>query len=564
MHRRRPLLAALLTTVDRASGPERGLPDIRTTVDRASGPERGLPDIRFARAALPLSLIFAASTFAQDAPVTIDANVPPARLWTHHLTFPESIDGVRSIAFAPDRESIYVHYAVPVVDAWSLLVYHWPEIFGALVGLIALFLLFRWRRIVRHAQIHGAPHCRRCNYELSAHVTRDPSHRFVVPPGTRCPECGVPLAEKRPRAGKDTLRRLAPVSAVLLIATSIYSTALIVGVPREGRVSGWFEWPSNSLARFASARLFHIGRIRVGARTVRVDVPTGRVDRMLATHSAPAGNPIAVTPDGRGIVVTTPEGFKLIDSRTGRTQSVAAIPRSTVGFTNNWFLPIRRVVGFLPDGHAAVIQDGQSVRKWNLIDGRNEHLLTLEYEKPLLIPSDGTGGLHTRHADMLMEWTVPGELRLIPTKAQHLDFMRDLGSPPLLIAKGGRIVSVDEEGLRIESVEDNFITAYQHVSAGPQHRLAHYFAVSTSEQLVAIGSYDNAVLIRNLDRSAWLAYLSTPPGAYAAHPAFAADDRWLAAIVQTGTTTFRHELVLWNLAEILESSEHAQPTEPTP
>lgn len=569
MHRRRPILPPLLTPVARASGPEGNRPDRLLIL-------------------VALPLVLSGSSLAQSPPVTIDANLPPPTTFTHYLPVAEFPERIRSIAFAPDREVLYVHYTVRVIDAWSLLVHYWPELLGGVVAVATLLLLIVAWRIRRRTQTKGAPHCRRCNYDLSPQIARDTDNRFAVPDGSRCPECGVILTKRRPIRGRLTVRRVAPLLVTWLTLAGAYGAMHLAGLPRDGRASTWYDLSSSLLAEFATDRNIAFLRPRVvrGDRIVEVRLATGETARTVATRRSETWSELAVTPDGAGLILRGDEfgTLQLISTRTGRRLARVTLPEpdSPLASRN------RSVIGFSPDGTTAYVQWAGRVKAicgvsaWNLRTGELstvaqtasyiDHSIAppAPYGRPFLL----RGGVSTGPAQFL---SIPSFIEAYSTEQFILRFhdqpstgderplpinpSPDPSQDPALSSDGCLlfVVSQLEDEIFSVDLQSREIVATLS-SGGASHRFHSHLLLSNDSRLLLVGAYPATLLVRDINTERWLAALQYPADLYAPTPSISPDNRWVAAIVQgpSNSTGFRHELVIWNLAEILANSQHAQ------
>jgi hypothetical protein len=228
----------------------------------------------------------------------------------HDLTFGDAtVSRVQSVVFGADNH-IYATISDTSLNAWSIVVYYWPEVLGAILALVLLTLFVPIIRIARRPQVAGAPHCRRCNYDLSASPADGP-----------CPECGVELARVRPIRGRARRRRLLiPLGIGVILAVS-YASPHVFGVPRKNRASYAFDWHAPRLAAYARDKSIawlkrHIEPV---SALVEIDPATGRTLRTVRRLEPMPAFRLSLGPDGQ-TCVTTLRGGRLgaIDLHTGR------------------------------------------------------------------------------------------------------------------------------------------------------------------------------------------------------------------------------------------------------
>ena len=171
------------------------------------------------------------------------------------------------LGFGDDGKTVYIYARVQQVNVWRVLVYHWPEAVGGIVALLTL----RWMvRVARRPQVPGEEHCRCCNYLLKGLTSG------------RCPECGTYLTAQNRLAGRRRWPRVLGALVILLIGTGAYFWAG-ARLPRQGRVSEWFDWRSMSIAEWAEAggRTWVTRHVRGDAVVLLADVEHGRVRRTV-------------------------------------------------------------------------------------------------------------------------------------------------------------------------------------------------------------------------------------------------------------------------------------------
>lgn len=466
----------------------------------------------------------------------VDANVPPARLPSHHFAFTESPNGLECFAFAPCGDVGYAQTTVEVVEVWPLLAARWPEIGSGVLMLLSLAAWLAARRRLRFATAVGKPLCGRCGYQV------DLTQR-------NCPECGVDLETRRPRIGRSRARRLAPIVAPMLTLWFAFVTMLVIGVPRYGYASRWRSWPSELVCRLVQHYKLNV-RTATGCATYRMTWRESASTRRLGADISLAASWLACSPDGRFLLGGAGSIF---DADTGRGRYV----RSGV-------LPWQAVpIGFARVPSAAVFQDGRDIYLLDLVSRTstrvaqltsNVNAMCLALQPSQLISF--VGGEATRTA-------LPGVEGLVPAPPREKYTYDDRFS-----TDGSFVASWNLGAFTIRRCAGAGQSEVTTLQAGPDDSFTASFDLSQTGGLLAVGTRRPAILVRDLERNAWVAALALPPGYYGARPLFSPDARWIAARAQTGdgrTKPFRHELFIWDLAEILGTSEHGQPvSEPTP
>src|SRR5690606_16587916 len=144
-----------------------------------------------------------------------------------------------------------------------------------------------------------------------------PAKSKVRPP---CPECGADLSRHPPRTGRRTRRRLAPILIPALAVVLAYTAMWAVRLPRQGRVSAWFDWPSGWLTdKAASGRMAWLKPlISQRERIVAVDPATGEVLRTVARRATPTLFPLTLSPDGEWLLLSAgPVALERVSTRDG-------------------------------------------------------------------------------------------------------------------------------------------------------------------------------------------------------------------------------------------------------
>lgn len=280
-------------------------------------------------------------------------------------TYPEA-ERLTSAAFAPDGETIYVHLHDSAVDLWSLLLWYWPEVGGAVCTLALLVGIAALIRIRSHPERIGAWLCRRCRFEVpveSCDANGRPTPRPGLRKGAVCTECGIELGLKRIRRARSFPRRLACPAAVVLVPVAAYAAAWAWSLPRTGTALDWFLWPSESLTAFAEDRsLAWVLKHKAGFdRILEIDTASGETIRRIGRYRGQTYSQIDIAPSGRslGRLVGTRPGdirFQSIDARSGRIAASVPLPLESVP------MHVRRWSGIVawPDGERAVLIAGRS------------------------------------------------------------------------------------------------------------------------------------------------------------------------------------------------------------
>ncbi len=247
---------------------------------------------------------------------------------THDLVLSDPANWrLDALAFAPDGR-LYAEVSGDSFNLWAMLVFYWPEVLGAFLGLLLLWLAWSWLRTVRRPQTPGSPHCRRCGYDRSGLVQQQ-----------RCPECDSDPLRNRPLIGRRRLRRLAVPLCVAAIVGVAYGGMYAGRVPRRGSLSELFSWPSPRLAALAAETkstwlLQHRGRPR---RLVEIDPVTGSVVRTVRRLAPISALRLSISPDSRTAVTTLWEGeLTAIDLASGRVRRRQSRLDDAREFTSEW------------------------------------------------------------------------------------------------------------------------------------------------------------------------------------------------------------------------------------
>jgi hypothetical protein len=487
--------------------------------------------------------------------------------WTHRLVAPVP-EGYSGLAFSPDGARLYASYPMPVIDVWSLAVSLWPELLGGVLALLTIVTLVLLLRRRSRRQSAGAPHCRRCNYDLSAHAAAERGLAF--PPGTKCPECGSDLARRPPRRGRSFRRRAAIPLALWTGAAAAYAALFIAGVPRVNAASAWLDWSSAALARLAArwSSPWLSRRVTQGEQIAQYDTATGSFTRTLLTHRDRTFSDLAVSPDGAALLTWGAKGVKAFSTLTGRRISSAALP----GYPGDVGYPF--VLGFTPESaHAFVSWIDRDrglcgVSRVNIRSGAAQTLVSTTHSPPGSTPRGSPWGRHfvmissdppvfvsyphfmesyasKRFTLRVHDARVPDreiEVSVLPDLTSWVAIVRDakLGPVARTIAEYGQ--SITGTVISTGDPAPTFRT-----TMGPSGRLD----VSPDSATLA-GGANNAVQLVSAADGKPARTLPLPPQLYAPSPKFSPDGKWLAANCQKNLgapPNFTHEIVLWRLGE---------------
>lgn len=248
--------------------------------------------------------------------------------------------------FSPDGETVHALVTSPAVNVWTLLVYFWPEVLGAVALLTAVVCVPMLWRILARRRIVGEPHCRKCNYCL----------RGV---GERCPECGASTA--RPVIGRATWRRTLPFALPLAVVVLGYGALWAIQLPRSGPASSWLHWWSEDLAPWAAKYKVSLKQWETEwRRWIAFGVKSGvRRPSQIKTR---VNHVYDVTPDGRFAIVST--GWTKRDARVlaidigtgeviGAVAPVELSPQPTSDPNSYW---VHDCLGFAADNRTAYLE----------------------------------------------------------------------------------------------------------------------------------------------------------------------------------------------------------------
>jgi WD40 repeat protein len=513
---------------------------------------------------------------------------------THHLAF-AGTDGVQSIAFSPDSRSIFVHLHAPSINLWTIAFYYWPECIGAIT--IGLFLLsvITFMRVVHRPQVKGEPYCRRCNYNLSTHVTNDPiqpGRRWVAAPETKCPECGVELHRRKPRRGRKSWQRLAPVSAGFLLSAVALAVVFLVGVQRFRTINHWMNWSwewTNTLAekpRFACLKKWQVSADRV----MQIDFDEIETRRSLISTPMPSYNKISVSPDGEDLFLSG-VGSNVVSRYSARTGRLRATFRAP-GHTTQHRRPA--IIDFSTNGDRAYVswldrqQNLCGVSAWNLMTNKGQTLFTTAAH---IDQRNGRNFPYPRHFllraddDAPRFVSFPDFMEAFPTKTYRIrehvvgelnerEFqpatMPDYAREPVLTPDGNHMIVPARYGWFVLVIDVATGEVANQLSSNGEP-FAFALTLSRDGSLMAVASM-RSIRLRDMKESIWLARtLRLPAGVYGPRLWISNDNRWVAAVCQKnlgglGNSTqtqptkqpgtqaarggFTHELVLWDLSKL--------------
>ncbi|MEX2212790.1 MAG: hypothetical protein WD768_01595 [Phycisphaeraceae bacterium] len=196
-----------------------------------------------------------------------------------------SMDGFALLPSAPGEPPRAIAVGrVTRANVWAFIVYFWPEILFLILFLGLLVILWRVVRVMRRPQAVGEPICRRCRYQLTGIN------------GEACPECGTKLTPRNRILGRSRRRRLAvplALGALILSGASVlfyfwypplgdYQWGWNSDLSREGSVSSWFIWPSDSLHAWTIEREFWFDSMEtMHGQVWLVNLAAGSFERLL-------------------------------------------------------------------------------------------------------------------------------------------------------------------------------------------------------------------------------------------------------------------------------------------
>ncbi|MCH7547715.1 MAG: hypothetical protein IID30_15055 [Planctomycetes bacterium] len=510
-----------------------------------------------------------------------DPEKQPTDQWTHHLDHP----GVRSVAFDPDGRSVYIHVHEPMINIWTLLVSHWPELLTGVLALETVVLIYLLLRIRRRPQVRNQPYCRKCNYNLSSHVDcvgGDKPARFEVFENARCPECGLELNRRRLVRGRTRRRRLAIIAPLWGITGLALAIMLLAGVPREGRVGRYFNWPSTTLVEIARNRnvVYLDPWIRKMDLVYEVDLANGRIMRVLLKRQLASYPKIVLSRNGQGLYMNGPKRNQVSRYRTsdGRLESSVTLPGSAGGFLNE-----PAVIGISDDDSIVYVQwfDRKQalcgVEAWDWRADRSETLLSTS---AWVDPTPGPNFAWSRVflVDTRVEppsfYSRPQFMEAYNSQQyivrNHgagddcIEFLLPVNPDPssdaYLTADGRFIIVVARHGSNFLMIDvRNGETTEFNL---PRLRFGQLgigkFTLSEDGTLLA-GGFSKYIHVIDYHARKLIHSFPLPPGLIAPKCQISPDNRWLAAVCQKSQKNAQggwdHELVLWDMQSFMNPGE---------
>jgi hypothetical protein len=362
---------------------------------------------------------------------------------------------------------------------------------------------------------------------------------------------------------------------VAIVAIAGYATLHITGIPRS--VGTWFEWHSLGLAKsWASVpRLARYAQSR--DRIVEVDPVSGEIRRVLTTLSTSTWSPLFLTPDGRSLLVGDGLLFR-VDSRTGRVTGRVTLPgdNRTMGTSSS-----STILGVVDGRAIACVSDATDLKDricaWDLASGALEIL----HESDMYVTAKGRP---SARAGVI----VPGEtLRVVsvPTFTENYEkdragrpeyVVRDIDidlstvremplapaprslSLPAVDAPSGLVFFVDGiSGIHGFDVE-SWGFAGSLTASIPTTFWDGAPLVNVARRWMVVSTLNDQLVVRDIDRRAWIASLSCPEDMVHPEPYMTIDGRRLAAIGFRQASSvgpppaggFVHSLLLYDLSPL--------------
>ncbi|MCZ6835443.1 MAG: hypothetical protein O7G85_06685 [Planctomycetota bacterium] len=522
---------------------------------------------------LLVGLIFATLVYGQSS----GSGESTTTGWRHHLEY----QNVRSIAFDPNGNSVYVHLHEPVINVWAVLVNHWPELLTGVLVLETLLLIAFFIRIGRRPQLRDRPYCRRCNYDLSSHVEcidDGKRGRFDVTKDTKCSECGIDLNCELLRRGKSARRRLALIGPVWLV-TSLGLVAMFgLGVPRQGAVSRHAFWPSTGLVEIVEARkIGFLGPwIKNADHVIEVDLERGLTIRTVLMRQSLVYSDISISRDGQWLFLSGPKPNEMTryGISDGQVKSSVMLPGMTMGFHDE-----PSIIAFAPDDSMAYVQwldyehDTCGVSAWDLENDQCEVMV----KTPAYLVATGSRNapisrsfLVDTSRDTPQFFSKPHFLEAYRTDTfivQRHEFGNDdcLEYQPLpnpdsrstavLTPDGRFLVVAANRGTKLLLIDVLNQETHEFSPFRSIGRVSMENFSMSEDGTLLVGGFHKYVHLIDFHAQKTIKSLPLPPGLAAPHFWISPDNRWLGAVcLKTGRNMkggFDHELVLWDLQSIL-------------
>jgi hypothetical protein len=523
-----------------------------------------------------LPFLLARVAYAQRSPPPARGPLDPV----HRLAFSNA--EVHSAAFTPDGRVVYVHLHAPLIDLWPVLVSWWPEALAVVCGLLTLWLAARLWRVRARPQERGKPYCRRCNYDVSSHVKRQPgSHRWIIPSDdARCPECGARLSRRRGlRAGRGLVRRTVFVSSLWLLSVTAMIVGLCYGLPRQGSVSRWRSWPSMWAANLAIEHqiAWLLQHVRDGDAVVEVDLQRGGQQRTVLVRTRKSYEPIVIAPDGRSMFVTR-QGH-VIDRYqlpSGKLIEWMQMPgRVTVDVGSP------AVIGFSSDGDSAYVQWASDtsalsgVSEWNLGAESAREVVTV----PAHVDSRSgrnhvVGRLFVLRsgAEAPSFISYPQFMEAFPSQTFVLQYLYSAKSDeprvvdlkasispncmPAMTPDGASLFLPDRHGRMLLRFDVEQGKVAERIGPPPgQFLVGTDIVLSPDGRWMLTGRGAEGLLLRDAQVGKWIRLLRSPKELYGHQPLISPDARWAGAVAQKNLgpnalkpTGFTHELLIWDIS----------------
>ena len=522
-------------------------------------------------ALLPAACLTLTAITCAMAQTTPPADGMPTVAPTHVPVFNGS-DAVASIAFAPDKPSLYVLSHVLSANPWPSLVARWPEILGGIVALATVAFLLALLRLKRRPRIAGKPYCRRCNYDLTHQViaaTNPPTTSCTWPTAARCPECGTPLDRANPIRGRRFSLRLAPPLAIWLCFVLPYAALFALRTPRNCAAMSWLDLSSTWAA--ANADSFALKWLGLKPsdtdQVVEVDLVTGKVIRTVGRRESKTHFTLAISTDGRTLFLQGRDTNALdaVGVATGRITHSTILPGTPI-------VDVRgpAVLGFTPDGSAAYVQwwnetaNKSGVARWNWRTGKLDPSLA---EVAGFARNPGNYprlfGLRDHNAinGAPRFYSIPNFMQTFPTKKFNIMLHDDSPTPqsidvqpipnpvqhPAVSADGNTLYLAGEYTTSMLGIDLN-----SGARIGPLQSTAnasHFVTTANGRYVVLSGMRE--VHVRDTAQKKWHLRATLPPVLYASRASASPDGRWLAAVCQGGgnPSPFFNRVVIWDLAD---------------